>query len=158
MEPSTTVVYLQASICRLNYRPMNAIWNPGYGSVTLPPFCVGDRLELQAEVRGYVLQRLLHGAFESHIWECRHAGTMRRGHSREYRGKEVMSMSQADYAHSAGMTLLLDGKVCSDCKLQPSPSPMTLGLRPVTRDETRKHWAQHINWAVWLVLILVIAL
>jgi hypothetical protein len=35
---------------------------------------------------------------------------------------------------------------------------MTLGLRLVTRDETRKHWAQRINWAVWLVLILVIAL
>lgn len=113
--------------------------NPGYGSVTLPPFCVGDfsdRLELQV---GQRVQRLLHGAFETHKWECRHVGTMRRGQSCEYRGKEVMSMSHADCAHSARMTLLRHGKVCSDCKLQPSLSQMTLGLRPVTRDETRKH-------------------
>jgi hypothetical protein len=41
------------------------IWNTGYESVTLPPFCVGDLLDTL--VRGYVLQRLLHNAFEGHM-------------------------------------------------------------------------------------------
>lgn len=156
-------IYLQASICRLNYRPVNALYTTktsGTPGMNRSHYLLSVSEICLIHLSGVTCCSVYFTMRSKVIWEYRHAGTTRRGHSCEYRGKGVSSMlSQADYVHSvSGHDTTTDGSVCSDCKLQPSPSPMTLGLRLVTRDETRKHWAQRINWAVWLVLILVIAL